>query len=110
MATIEQLPPSGPEVTVIDRIDSKGNIRGHYTATEIAALCGQSLLGQTQKAAGNGLCKSCARIAKMLNARVTGPCPYGRSGSGAPCNASCAHDGAPKAMIDTRPAHAPGEE
>lgn len=52
-------------VTEIDRIDSKGNIRGHLTRDGEHTICGLDLHPMmVQRASGNGLCKRCAMLSK----------------------------------------------
>jgi len=45
----------------IDRIDTRGDIREHLTSDNRTTICGLSI-DLSQDAAGNGLCKRCARI------------------------------------------------
>ncbi len=52
----------GPQMTKVDRIDDKGNIREHLTRDGQRTICGIEI-GQRQTPCGNATCRRCEKIA-----------------------------------------------
>lgn len=50
------------QVTKVDRIDDKGNIREHLTREGVRTICGIEI-GRRQTPCGNAPCRRCEKIA-----------------------------------------------
>lgn len=69
-----QVQPSDPtgdvrpsqEMTKIDRIDERGNIREHFTRDGRHTICGIEI-GMRQQPCGNAPCKRCEKIVARLS-------------------------------------------
>ena len=60
--------PTGParpvhQMTKIDRIDDRGDIREHWTRDGVRTICGIEI-GMRQLPCGNRACKRCEKIAE----------------------------------------------
>ncbi len=54
------------DMTKIDRIDDRGNIREHFTRDGVRTICGIEI-GYRQAPCGNGPCRRCGKIAARLS-------------------------------------------
>ena len=55
-------PARPPDVTRIDRIDDRGDIREHLTRDGVRTICGVEI-GMRQSPCGNRACRRCEKIA-----------------------------------------------
>lgn len=68
---LTELPRHADRMTKIDRYDTRGDIREHWTLDGRRTICGLSIgFAQSQPPCGNRPCKRCEKIAERLSEKT----------------------------------------